>query len=157
MSEQEWALEAALLFLSVGALLGLLFLAMKILRSVLGFGKIAEAALDILLCLTAAVMIFLCALALDSGRARLFQLALHAVGAAAVILAFGPFVQAVSRKIRALFGRMGRCFASLRAKARTRRQAKKKLSAAKKKEKTRRVFKKSKKGGHKSKEISKKT
>ncbi|WP_099204472.1 spore cortex biosynthesis protein YabQ [Scatolibacter rhodanostii] len=99
MTEQVLSAEAAILFLVVGVMWGLLFLMMKIVRIMFGFGKIAEAFFDMLLCLMAAMSVFLCALVFDSGRIRFFQLLLHIIGAAAVILSLGPFVQIISQKI----------------------------------------------------------
>ena len=68
------ALPTAFFCLATGAALGCLFLLCKVARILLHAGKLCTAALDVLFCSFAAAAAFLCALAVDHGRPRFFQL-----------------------------------------------------------------------------------
>ena len=57
----------------------------------------------ILLGLTA---VFLCALAVDSGRLRLYQAALQGLGAWCVVAAFGPLARRGIARLRKIFGKL---------------------------------------------------
>ncbi len=95
-----WSLPAGCLCLVSGALLGGLFLAIKLLRVLLHSGKLCTALLDVAFCLVCALTAFLCALVVDKGRLRLFQAALQALGAWGVIAALDPFISGVARWLR---------------------------------------------------------
>lgn len=99
-----FTLPAACLCLTAGAALGGLFLLFKLLRGLLYGGRLMTAALDVLFCLIWAIFAFICALAADKGRLRLFQLVLQALGAWGVVVALDPFVKGVTGAVRR-FGR----------------------------------------------------
>ena len=82
----DWALRCVFLCLAVGAVLGGLFLIFKLLRILLGLGKVGTAVLDMIFCAVCSAVVFLCALAVDKGRLRFFQAGLHLLGAFSVIL-----------------------------------------------------------------------
>lgn len=110
-----FTLPAACLCLTAGAALGGLFLLFKLLRGLLYGGRLMTAALDVLFCLIWALSAFICALAADKGRLRLFQLLLQVLGAWGVVVALDPFVEGatglvrrVGRKLREQLGRPGR-------------------------------------------------
>ncbi len=147
MKEQQLNPESFLLLLIAGVLWGLLFLAFKIFRTLLGFGKIAEAIFDFILCLIAAVGIFICALVIDSGRVRFFQLFLHAVGAVSIIMALGPFVQVISAKIRRMIVKIKNWFLN----------PVKKIFNRLKQNKSKKKKKKRNKNSHKSKKLKNRT
>ena len=69
----DWALRCVFLCLAVGAVLGGLFLIFKLLRILLGLGKVGTAVLDMIFCAVCSAVVFLCALAVDKGRLRFFQ------------------------------------------------------------------------------------
>ena len=77
----DWALRCVFLCLAVGAVLGGLFLIFKLLRILLGLGKVGTAVLDMIFCAVCSAVVFLCALAVDKGRLRFFQAGLHLLGA----------------------------------------------------------------------------
>lgn len=79
--------------LSTGAALGCLFLLFRVAAWLLGMGKLGTGVLDLLFCCLCGGAVFLCALAVDSGRLRLYQAALQGVGAWAVIAFFGPWAR----------------------------------------------------------------
>lgn len=93
-------LPAASLCLASGGLLGAFFLALKLLRTLLTGGRLCAALLDMIFCLCSAVLVFLCALAVDQGRLRLFQGLLQILGAWGVIAALDPGVEGAARLIR---------------------------------------------------------
>lgn len=97
-------LPAACLCLVTGALLGCLFLGCKLVRGLLYGGRLCAAVLDVLFCLVWALVAFLCALVVDKGRLRLFQVALQVLGAWGAIVALDPFVNGVTGMVRR-FGR----------------------------------------------------
>lgn len=130
MKEAIFSFESIILFLSVGVVLGLIFLLIKVLKIVLGIKKIGEAVLDIILCLLSAVVVFLCALALDGGKLRFFQVFLHIIGALSVIWILDPMVQGIAR-VTSKAGRKLKRF--LKAKLEKISQKKKKKSKKHKK------------------------
>lgn len=89
--------------LATGAALGCLFLLCKVLRILLHAGKLCTAALDLLYCCFCAAAVFLCALAVDRGRLRVFQVVLQLAGGWAAVAALDPFVSSAARGIRFLF------------------------------------------------------
>ena len=89
--------------LSTGAALGCLFLLFRVMAWLLGVGKFGTAVLDFLFCCLCAAVVFLCALAVDSGRLRLYQAALQGVGAWAVIVSFGPWIHRLALWIQKRF------------------------------------------------------
>ncbi len=99
---RDLALRCTFLCLISGAGLGAVFLFCKVLRLGLGLRKWAVAVLDILFCLFSSLVVFLCALAIDSGRLRLFQAALQLTGGISVVLVFDPFVSKGARGLRFL-------------------------------------------------------
>lgn len=105
MTAATW--PAAALCLTTGALLGGLFLLLKLLRVLLRGGWLLTAALDLLFCLVCGVTAFLIALVLDKGRLRFFQAALQLLGAWGTVTALDPFITGLSRQIK----RLGRFFA----------------------------------------------
>ena len=96
----DWALRCVFLCLAVGAVLGGLFLIFKLLRILLGLGKVGTAVLDMIFCAVCSAVVFLCALAVDKGRLRFFQAGLHLLGAFSVILALDPFVSGTAAGLR---------------------------------------------------------
>ena len=94
-----WAWPAAFFCLGTGAALGLLFLLCKMVRIGLGAGPWLTAALDVLFCLICGAVVFLCALAVDKGRLRLFQAALQSLGAWAAVVGLDPLAQRAGRGI----------------------------------------------------------
>lgn len=106
----SWVLRCIFLCLSAGAALGCLFLLLKLVRILLGTGKIAEAVCDILFCLISTLVTFLCALAVDHGRLRFFQAALELVGGFSVVLALDPFLSGLAKKLYIIFCRIGAFF-----------------------------------------------
>ena len=96
----EGILPAACLCLFSGALLGGMFLAFKLLRLLLHGGKLCMAVFDVLLGLACAVTAFLCALALDKGRLRLFQVLLQGLGAWGAVVSLDPLIDGMAAGIR---------------------------------------------------------
>lgn len=97
-------LPAACFCLMTGAVLGGLFLGCKLLRGLLYGGRLCAAVLDVLFCLVWALTAFLCALVIDKGRLRMFQMVLQGLGAWGTIVALDPFVNGLTGLMR----RMGR-------------------------------------------------
>lgn len=106
MTGGTWPQASLCLF--SGALLGLLFLACKLLRVLLGLGRLATALLDLAFCLFCGLTAFLCALVLDQGRLRLFQTALQLLGAWGAAAALDPLVEGAARLLRRTAARMRR-------------------------------------------------
>lgn len=100
-------LPAACLCLMTGALLGMLFLACKLVRGLLYGGRICTAVMDILFCLIWAVTAFLCALVVDKGRLRMLQMVLQVLGAWGAVVALDPFVNGVTSLVRRFGIRLG--------------------------------------------------
>ena len=99
---------AAFFCLVSGAALGGLFLGAEALAGLLGLKKPGRALLDLLCCAVTGVAVFLCALAVDSGRLRLYQVALQALGGWAVWGAFAPWARQTARVGAAWRRRLGR-------------------------------------------------
>lgn len=93
-------LPAACLCLVTGALLGGLFLGCKLVRGLLYGGRLCIAVLDVLFCLVWSLVAFLCALVVDKGRLRLFQVALQGLGAWGAVVALDPFVDGMTGLVR---------------------------------------------------------
>ena len=55
----DWALRCVFLCLAVGAVLGGLFLIFKLLRILLGLGKVGTAVLDMIFCAVCSAVVFL--------------------------------------------------------------------------------------------------
>lgn len=100
MTAATW--PAAALCLVTGALLGGLFLTLKLLRVLLRGGRLLTAALDLLFCLICGAAAFLIALVLDKGRLRFFQAALQLLGAWGTVTALDPFVTGIAKMIQRL-------------------------------------------------------
>lgn len=96
-------LPAAVFCLATGAALGCLFLLFKILRILLDAGKLCTALLDLLYCCLCGTAVFLCALAVDRGRPRLFQALLQGLGGWAAIETLDPFVTGAARRVEKFF------------------------------------------------------
>ncbi|RKJ40752.1 hypothetical protein D7X94_06740 [Acutalibacter sp. 1XD8-33] len=99
-------LPSGSLCLFSGALLGGLFLACKLLRILLHGGRLCAAVLDILFCLCCAFTAFLCALAVDRGRLRMFQAGLQILGAWGIIAALDPMVEGAARILRRIWSKL---------------------------------------------------
>lgn len=115
----QW-LAVAFFCLSTGAALGCLFLLFRMAAWLLGLGKVETGVLDVLFCCLCGGAVFLCALAVDSGRLRLYQAVLQGVGAWAVIGSLGPAVQRLARwigrkfcKVWGVLGRAGKILTGL--------------------------------------------
>lgn len=101
--------------LATGAALGCLFLLFRGFAALLGLKKWGTAAMDLLVCCVCGGAVFLCALAVDSGRLRLYQAALQGLGAWAAVKALGPWIVGGARRLKNIFwklwallaGRMG--------------------------------------------------
>lgn len=101
--------------LATGAALGCLFLLFRGFAALLGLKKWGTAAMDLLFCCVCGGAVFLCALAVDSGRLRLYQAALQGLGAWAAVKALGPWIVGGARRLKNIFwklwallaGRMG--------------------------------------------------
>lgn len=89
--------EAAFFCLASGAVLGCLFLACKLFRLMLSLGKVGTAVLDAAFCLFCGGAAFLCALAVDRGRFRFFQLFFQGVGAWAAVESIDPLLSGAAR------------------------------------------------------------
>ncbi len=61
-------------------------------------------ALDIIFCLVWALTAFLCALVVDKGRLRMFQVVMQVLGAWGTVVALDPFINGVTNIVRR-FGR----------------------------------------------------
>ena len=97
MSGLEWPVLS--FSLASGAALGCLFLLFRGFSRLLGLKKLGTALLDVLFGGLAGGFVFLCALAVDSGRLRLYQVLPQALGAWAAVTALGPW----TRRGRGLF------------------------------------------------------
>lgn len=95
--------QTAFFCLSTGAALGCLFLLCKVLRLLLRLGKVWTAVMDILFCAFCGMVLFLCALAVDKGRFRLFQAVFQGLGAWCAIEVFDPFVSRAAKLLRSMF------------------------------------------------------
>lgn len=91
---------AAFFCLGTGAALGLLFLLIKAVRLALRGGKLLTAIFDLLFGIFCGAAMFLCALAVDKGRMRLFQAGLQLAGAWAAVVALDPFISGLGMAIR---------------------------------------------------------
>lgn len=98
--------------LGTGAALGCLWLLFQAVRILLRAGKPLTALLDILYCCLCGTAVFLCALAVDHGRLRLFQAALQLLGGWAAVAALGPFVSRAAGALQKIFRRVSGVFRS---------------------------------------------
>lgn len=96
---------AGVFCLAAGAALGCLFLLCKALRLALGLGPWATALVDVLFCLVCGAVSFLCALAVDQGRLRLFQAVFQGLGAWAAIAGLDPLAAGAARAAKGFFRR----------------------------------------------------
>ena len=96
---------AGVFCLAAGAALGCLFLLCKALRLALGLGPWATALVDVLFCLVCGAWSFLCALAVDQGRLRLFQAVFQGLGAWAAIAGLDPLAAGAARAAKGFFRR----------------------------------------------------
>lgn len=103
-------MPAGCLCLFSGAVLGGLFLAFKLLRLLLRGGKICAAIFDVLFGVICAVVAFLCALAVDKGRLRLFQVVLQLIGAWGAIASLDPLINGGVAWLRKMGSRLRRFF-----------------------------------------------
>ena len=71
--------------------MGCLFLLFQGVGILLGAKKLGTALLDLVFCCLCGGFVFLCALAVDSGRLRLYQAALQGLGAWAAAASLGPW------------------------------------------------------------------
>lgn len=100
------ALPVAVFCLATGAALGCLFLLFQGMSQLLGLKKLGTALVDVLFCCLCGGFVFLCALAVDSGRLRLYQAALQGLGAWCVVAAFGPLARRGIGRLRKIFGKL---------------------------------------------------
>lgn len=100
------ALPVAVFCLATGAALGCLFLLFQGMSQLLGLKKLGTALVDVLFCCLCGGFVFLCALAVDSGRLRLYQAALQGLGAWCVVAAFGPLARRGIARLRKIFGKL---------------------------------------------------
>lgn len=104
------SLPAACLCLATGALLGGVFLALKLGRILLGGGRVFIFVSDLLLGPLCAVTAFTVALAVDKGRLRLFQVILQGLGAWGTVCALDPLISGTAMGIKKLAVRLRRFF-----------------------------------------------
>lgn len=138
------ALPLIFFCLATGAAMGCLFLFFRGITLLLGLGKLGTGVMDIVFCCLCGGFVFLCALAVDNGRLRLYQAALQALGGWAAAAAMGPWVEkGIKRLIKSfwrLSGVLGRWLTFLRGlfpkpKGPGRKQGKKTGKKAKKQRK----------------------
>ena len=94
--------------LASGAALGCLFLLFRGFSRLLGLKKLGTALLDVLFGGLAGGFVFLCALAVDSGRLRLYQALPQALGAWAAVTALGPWTRRGAGALQKIFCRLWR-------------------------------------------------
>ncbi len=104
--------EAIVLSLLLGALIGLLFAVLEALRILLSLGRVATAALDLILALLAALSTFILALAVSKGNLRFFQAACEIIGFLCVDLSL---THAVRRLLPRLAARLRRVSCRVRS------------------------------------------
>src|SRR5699024_10130286 len=92
--------------LASGAALGCLFLLFRGFSRLLGLKKLGTALLDVLFGGLAGGFVFLCALAVDSGRLRLYQVLPQALGAWAAVTALGPWTRRGAGALQKIFCRL---------------------------------------------------
>ena len=100
-------LPAGCLCLFTGAMLGGVFLGLKLLGLLLRGGRLFTFFSDLLFGLICALAAFVVALAVDSGRLRMFQAALQCLGAWGTIVALDPLLSGVAARLRRVAGRLG--------------------------------------------------
>jgi hypothetical protein len=100
------ALPLIFFCLATGAAMGCLFLLFRGLAALLGLRKFGTGVLDLLFGCLCGGFVFLCALAVDSGRLRLYQAALQALGGWAVAVSLGPWIDKGAKKLRSSFWRL---------------------------------------------------
>lgn len=100
------ALPLIFFCLATGAAMGCLFLLFRGLAALLGLRKFGTGVLDLLFGCLCGGFVFLCALAVDSGRLRLYQAALQALGGWAVAVSLGPWIDKAAKKLRSSFWRL---------------------------------------------------
>lgn len=89
--------------LATGAAMGCLFLLFRGVARLLGLGRVGTAVADLLFCCLCGGFVFLCALAVDSGRLRLYQAALQLLGAWSVVVSLGPWVRRGALAVKKFF------------------------------------------------------
>ena len=94
--------------LASGAALGCLFLLFRGFSRLLGLKKLGTALLDVLFGGLAGGFVFPCALAVDSGRLRLYQVLPQALGAWAAVTALGPWTRRGAGALQKIFCRLWR-------------------------------------------------
>lgn len=132
--------------LSTGAALGCLLLLFQAVRILLRPGRLFTALLDLLYCCICAVTVFLCALAMDHGRLRLFQAVFQLLGGWAAAAALSPLTGGLAGKLRKIFCKVSAGFQERRV-----------FLAAHFRRRRAKPVKKSKKTGEKPKKAKKKT
>ncbi len=103
-------LRAMFFCLATGAAMGCLFLLFKGIGILLRAGKLLTAALDLLYCCLCGAAVFLCALAVDRGRFRLFQAGFQLLGGWAAAAALGPFTDHGAEALRKIFCKVSALF-----------------------------------------------
>ena len=106
---------AGVFCLAAGAALGCLFLLCKALRLALGLGPWATALVDVLFCLVCGAWSFLCALAVDQGRLRLFQAVFQGLGPGPPSPGWTPWPPGRPGRQKVFSGEGGRSFGKERS------------------------------------------
>lgn len=91
---------AAFFCLGTGAALGVLFLLVKAVGLALRGGRLYTFLSDLAFGIFCGAVVFLCALAVDKGRMRLFQATLQLAGAWAAVTALDPFISGLGIGMR---------------------------------------------------------
>ncbi len=100
------ALPLVFFCLATGAAMGCLFLLFQGVGILLGAKKLGTALLDLVFCCLCGGFVFLCALAVDSGRLRLYQAALQGLGAWAAAASLGPWAAKGGKALKKSFWRV---------------------------------------------------
>lgn len=101
------------LCMGTGALLGLFFLLLQLIRLLLRGGRFCQAIMDVFFCVVCAAVAFLCALALDKGRLRFFQVSLQLLGGWGTVAALAPLLGRLARGLKWLRAKLGALFRRL--------------------------------------------
>lgn len=143
MTQPFWP-QVLFFCLASGAALGALYAALRGAGTLLRAGRLLTGVLDTLFCLLCGAVVFLCALAVDKGRLRAFQLALQLLGGWSAAVVFTPLCTRAALFLQKIFGRIGGFFGRRLAFLRQRWQSKR-IKRRKKSRKTRKKRKKAEK------------
>lgn len=110
-------LPTAMFCLCSGIALGLLYVAVALLRALLSAGRVLTAVLDVLFCAVSGLVVFLCALAVGGGRLRFFQAGLQLLGGWSVTVLLCPVIDRAAQLLRREKNRIFSLFSRKRANA----------------------------------------